>query len=311
MISQNYQNDFQDTNLNEQDFSHGYAVPNNVSGFVFRKVTNADPEIGTSGSKHPLHLGNYDRAGFISQLASPSLLAPSLFLRQVDSEMDSVERLTYAIRHMTLEVAESSTTRCSISLQAGCAFWHKIGRSIYTRKVGTYEESLTLIREAEDAAFNDISQFLENPLQSIREMLMTLSVVNTSIQPGLRQHMLGFLARLFEARIGINHGLTIVAYHLSKHPEQPALSDTAMRCMLRNLQTNLGSTHPITFKAETANVRLLRRRGEWNRAHEAGSRLLEFARHLFDADSEETRIAAREYENVLMDQKNWKEALCR
>jgi tetratricopeptide (TPR) repeat protein len=210
---------------------------------------------------------------------------------------------------VTLATFETSEAEAYFDIDEHFPFWHETGRSIYIRKVGSLAQSIELFRRASETAIEDPYQFLTNPLRSIYEMLTTVSLANISIDPCLRGHIFRFLVSYFATKFTENNALNVVASHLSKHLERSEVSDTALLCMLQELNAKLGPTHPICFRAQSANVRLLRRKRDYESAYHAGYELLKFARTHFGVHSENARRAAREFENVLMELGEWAEAL--
>jgi hypothetical protein len=244
-----------------------------------------------------------------STSADVSLLAAASFIRQVDPELHSVDRITHAIRQVTLATSDSGEAEAYSGIDEHFPFWHETGRSIYMRKIGSLAQSFELLQSACNTAIKDPYQFFTNPLRSIFEMLTTLSLANTSIEPRLRGDILGFLVDFFATMFPKNHTLIIVASHLFEHLERSEVSDTAWICMLQELDTALKPTHPVCFRAQAANVRLLRRKGDHQAACDAGRQLFKFARTQFGVHSENARRAAREFENLLMELGQWAEAL--
>ncbi|CAN9473436.1 unnamed protein product [Alternaria alternata] len=244
-----------------------------------------------------------------SPTADVSLLVAPSFIRQVDPELHSVDRITHAIRQVTLATSDSGEAEAYSGIDEHFPFWHEIGRSIYMRKIGSLAQSFELLQSACNTAIKDPYQFFTNPLRSIFEMLTTLSLANTSIEPRLRGDILGFLVDFFATMFPKNHTLIIVASHLFEHLERSEVSDTAWLCMLQELDTALKPTHPVCFRAQAANVRLLRRKGDHQAAYNAGRQLFKFARTQFGMHSENARRAAREFENLLMELGQWAEAL--
>jgi hypothetical protein len=238
-----------------------------------------------------------------------SLLTAASFIRQVDPELHSVDRITHAIRQVTLATLNSSEVEQYYDIDEHFPFWHETGRSIYMRKISSLAQSFELLQSACNTAIRDPYQFVTNPLRSIYEMLTTVSSANTSIEPRLRGDILGLLVNFFAIMLPANHALTTVASHLYEHLGRSEVSDTAWVCMLQELDTVLKPTDPICFRARVANVRLLRRKGDHEGAYDAGRQLLKFARTHFGVHSDNARRAAREFENLLIELGQWAEAL--
>jgi hypothetical protein len=261
-------------------------------------IANLNPFLNTRGSIGP------GRA-----FVQTSSLASTTFIRVGGPEVDGLQAIMDAIQGEINRAAGTSTFGAQSLVVEQSQFWHETGRSIYLRKVGTPQQSIDLLKRACEIAPAEKELFRSNPLASIREILTTLSPANTKIDPTLRRTILQILSDMFNVNFGQHHPLAVVSHQLQLHLEQFELPSRALTYMLNQLELNLGSMHPMTFKTKSAYVRLLRRDRDYERADKAGRQLLKHVSETFGEGSEPARKAAREFENILMEQEKWLETL--
>ena len=185
-------------------------------------------------------------------------------------------------------------------------FWSELKHGIYFLKISCLERAVPVLQNAGELAS---SAFTEWPLAFILELFSTLSPVNTTLCSRLRLSLLrGFFA-LAGQSFGYSHPVTVLCYELQNDQGIQGVSERALSFMIDLLVSIPGTSYELTFRAQTALVRMLRRSNEYETAGAMARRLLSTSISLAGAQSLSARMAARELEHILMDQTDWQHAL--
>lgn len=185
-------------------------------------------------------------------------------------------------------------------------FWNELKYGIYLLKISCFERAFPVLRNAGDLSSG---AFTENPLAFVQELFSTLSPANTALCSRLRLSLLREFINLAGQSFGSTHPVTVLCYELQKDRGSQEVSERALSFMIDLLISIQGTSYTLTFRAQTALVRLLRRSKEYERAGAMARRLLSSSISLFGAQSILARMAARELEHVLMDRNDWQQAL--
>ena len=185
-------------------------------------------------------------------------------------------------------------------------FWAELKHGIYLLKVSQTSRALPALRKAGDSA---VEALVQRPHNFVMELLSTLSPVNTSVCPDLRISLLCGLSELARTHMGASHPITILTRELQKDITYQAISERGLSFINDICTTVLGLSHKYTFDAERALVRLLRRSGDNDRALYMAQQMFVASRNAFGDGSLRARNAGRELEYILMDMKDWGQAL--
>ena len=185
-------------------------------------------------------------------------------------------------------------------------FWNELGYGIYLLKISCFERALPVLHRAGELASG---AFTESPLAFVLELFSILSPVNTNLCSSLRLALLREFFTLVGQSFGSTNSVTVLCSELQKDCSSQEVSERALSFMVDLLISTQGSSHTLTFRAQTALIRLLRRSKNYERAGAMAQRLLSSSISLFGVQSLSARMAARELEHILMDNSDWQQAL--
>ena len=184
-------------------------------------------------------------------------------------------------------------------------FWNELKQGIYLLKISCNEIAIPVLRGAGELASE---AFTQDPLLFIQELFSTLSPVNTVLCPGVRQCLLRVFSFYAAQSFGRTHVLTVLCSESQKDCGSQEVSERALSFMVDLLVSIQGTSHILTFKAQTALIRIHRRSESFDAAAARAQTLLSGSVGVFGSHSLSARLAAREFEHVLMDQDEWQQA---
>jgi hypothetical protein len=118
-------------------------------------------------------------------------------------------------------------------------------------------------------------QILDQRSQSFfRHLLSALDSYNVALQPDLRAHILRFFMKASALKLGYNHPISIVLYHLQ---EQQILEDVtimAFEVLMDVARENLDPTDLEVWHLREIYCRILKKRLQWAAAESCGQRFL-------------------------------------
>ncbi|KIM95432.1 hypothetical protein OIDMADRAFT_134483 [Oidiodendron maius Zn] len=178
-------------------------------------------------------------------------------------------------------------------------FWLAIKHGIYLCKKSKLEHGAEALREAYMLAQASCALGIR-ALDSIRELLTTLSPVNTSVWPDVRIQMLNLLHELMTSDLGSENTLTRITYQLLHDGGDRNVSENALLCLINECTRLLGQQHVATVRARLSLVKLLRRSHDYYRAACEDVELLSFCVEQTSSDSVWSRECARMLTHVFM-----------
>lgn len=147
------------------------------------------------------------------------------------------------------------------------------------------------------------------PLTLLRELFTTLSVINTSICPGLRGEMLRLFARSTYDPDCPSEPLHAICCRLQEEWVSDEVLETALRAVSRAAVEMLGTDQQEVFELKRALVRLLRRRKKFANAEPMVRTAVRDMEQRCGRDDVKTRLAMSELVYILNDQKRYEEAV--
>ncbi|KAK4130277.1 hypothetical protein BT67DRAFT_223522 [Trichocladium antarcticum] len=139
-----------------------------------------------------------------------------------------------------------------------------------------------------------------HPFEFLRNLLSTLSPVNTSARPELRGILLQFLSSEARSSLSTNHPITQICQELQGDENCQEISQRSLQCMLDIFNSRLGRSRAITVKLLDSLATLLRRSGEFHAGLEIIKELLVSSRPVFGADSDQVRAVESELAHFYM-----------
>src|SRR5436305_10496808 len=120
-----------------------------------------------------------------------------------------------------------------------------------------------------------VHQILDQPYQSFfRHLLCVLDSYDVAVQPDLRAHILRFFMKASALKLGCNHPISIVLYHLQ---EQQILEDVtliAFDVIMDVARENLDPKDVEVCRLRRLYCTLLKRRLQWAAVESWGQRFL-------------------------------------
>lgn len=189
---------------------------------------------------------------------------------------------------------------------AQARFWSEFKQGVYLLKISCFERAFPMLHSAGELAD---SAFVDNPLAFVQEILSTLSPINTATCPGLRLSLLHSFSILARQKFEHTDPILVLCKELQKDSRSQEVSERALSFLIDLLTSIHGTSYAVAFKAQTSLIRLLRRNKDYARAGHMARRFLSSSNNTFGSQSTPARLAAREIEHILMDEKQWHEAL--
>lgn len=191
---------------------------------------------------------------------------------------------------------------------AANVFWRNIKYAIHLFRIDSPPRALSALGEAYAAAERalltaDICSF-------VRNVLTTLSPVNTRACPYLRKQIIQRLTGIAQEKLGKYHPIAIVLQQLHF---DGSTRDVSERCLAYMVEVATSSQDQLVLgaaiKAQLSISRLLRKDGEFDNAMRIAQHAHETAIAAFGHASVEACLALREQEHICINTENFMEAL--
>jgi hypothetical protein len=196
-------------------------------------------------------------------------------------------------------------------------FWEDTDLGIYLMKVSEGKQrgaSQSQIRgfrvlKASTAAVATANILSEGTASIIIELLSTLSPVNTTTCPYVREGMLQHLCELAREQLPPSHPIALVLNRLKNDNGDKNVTLRALGFIVERLRSTLGPIHPLTQLGTYRLCGLLRRSGDFVEALRVAGEGIQLIRALLGPGSLQERRLMRQLEHVYMDQCDWVAAL--
>jgi hypothetical protein len=179
---------------------------------------------------------------------------------------------------------------------SGAQYWNAIKQAIYLSKLSRTRQAMEAQNEATALASEGV--FAIPSLDSIREVLTTLSPVNTAVWPDLRVLTLEYLITITTAEFNHGHQVTVVMDQLLHDGGDQQVSEDALKFMVEECTNVLTEYHTVTVRAQLALVKLLRRSRAYYDAACKAVKLLQTCVRGTSLDSVWSRMVARELAHI-------------
>jgi hypothetical protein len=199
------------------------------------------------------------------------------------------------------------------------AFWNKIKSAIYFLKVKSPLSAWPLLDQACGMASEVVTQ---HPVAFLREIFATISPTNTTVCPGVRKHLLQFLAAMVQIKLGPSHPFSIICHNLQMDAGCRKTSETALQCMIDIFQEHQRPNHLEVFLLKRSLITLWRREAanacrtglvpaskcQNDMAEASAIALVNSAETHFGSTDKRTRLAMSELAHIYTDQERYVEA---
>ena len=191
-------------------------------------------------------------------------------------------------------------------------FWDKTDLAIYLMKVsagatrGSTESQTRGLRLLENLTANDAKYTLDQNTASILiELLSTLSPVNTSTCPHVRNSLLRHLSKLAGEQLPQGHPITLVINNLKDGNRDKYISLRALTFIVERLSSTLGPMHGLTRFAIDRLCALLRKSADYSEGLRVARDGVQTIRSMLGPRSLPERLLLRGVEHIYMDQCDW------
>lgn len=194
-------------------------------------------------------------------------------------------------------------------------FWENTDLGIYLMKVSegsqrgksqSQTRGFRILKASTAAAANTLS---ESTASILIELLSTLSPVNTTTCPYVREGMLQYLCELARTELPPSHPIALVINKLKNDNGDKNVTLRALEFIVERLRSTLGAIHPLTQLGTYRLCGLLRRSGDFTEALRVARDGIQAIRVLVGPGSLQERRLLRQLEHVYMDQCDWVAAL--
>jgi len=209
------------------------------------------------------------------------------------------------LKQHLLRARAADSSNASLEYHQPKSFWSSVKSAIYFLK----KRNLTLAFPILQAAGMQVPELCKTqPLSLLRELLTTLSVVNTSICPGLRGELLRLAARSAHHPEHSENLLHTICVRLQEGWVCDEALTTALCVALRTAEDALGPNDDEIFELRRARIQLLRRRGDLVTAESIALDTQRDTEAHFGKDSVKTRLVMSERIYILNYQQRTEEA---
>ncbi|KAK3176097.1 hypothetical protein OEA41_007419 [Lepraria neglecta] len=195
-------------------------------------------------------------------------------------------------------------------------FWNDTDLAIYLMKVsagairGSTESQTRGLRLLKKLTANDTKYALDQSTATILiELLSTLSPVNTSACPYVRNGLLRYLSELVREQLPRDHPISLVINKLEEDNGDIYISLRALTFIVERLRSTLGPIHELTQLATHRLCALLRRSGDYSETLRVAHDGLRAIRAVMGSGTLPERLLLRRVEHVYMDQRDWAASL--
>ncbi|KAF2143126.1 uncharacterized protein K452DRAFT_317361 [Aplosporella prunicola CBS 121167] len=195
------------------------------------------------------------------------------------------------------------------------AFWKDTESAIYFMKVtkgavrGSSQSQTRGLRLLKNSTADASSDLNQGTAILLIELLSTLSPINTTTCPYVRESMLQYLSELARKQLPRDHPIALVINKLKDDNGDKDLTLRAFTFIVERLRATLGPIHELTRFATKSLCALLRRSGDYVEALRVTNDGLRAIRALLGPGSLQERLLSRQVEHVYMDQCDWPAAL--
>ena len=162
------------------------------------------------------------------------------------------------------------------------------------------------MRLLEDLIANNAKYTLDQKTASILiELLSTLSPIDTSACPYIRNGLLRHLSKLAGEQLHQGHPITLVINNLKGGNRDKYISLRALTFIVERLGSTLGPVHELTQFTTDQLCALLRRSGDYSEALRVARDEVRTIRSVLGPGSLPERMLLRRVEHVYMDQRDW------
>jgi tetratricopeptide (TPR) repeat protein len=186
-------------------------------------------------------------------------------------------------------------------------YWDTIKNAIYLVKISVNSKEDVDLRPDRRAwsAFAEAGSLAagamaSQPFDFLRNLFATLSPINTSARPELRNILLRFLSSEAQRTLSSSHPITHICEELLNDEGCQEISQRSLQCMLDIFNRRLQRSRAITFKLLDSLATLLRRSGEYRAGLEIVTELLHASRPVFGPDSDQVRSVENELAHFYM-----------
>lgn len=244
-------------------------------------------------------------------VGSGALLTPDLTVRaSIQPPSSNLEFILLGVRAFYTQGNFDSSSRLEQS-----EFWKISDHAIYLMKISKGQvrgssnsetRGLSLLKKCTTDAQNILKQ---NTATIIIELLSTLSPVNTTTCPYVRDGLLRYLNHLAEEQLPSHHPIAVIIRQLQGDKGDHNVTLRALRSVADRLKATLGPVHQLTLLAYDRLCALLRRGREFSEAIQTCQDTLTAIRAVLGPSLLQERQMARRLEHVYIDQGNWLAAL--
>ncbi|KAF4503335.1 hypothetical protein FAGAP_489 [Fusarium agapanthi] len=194
-------------------------------------------------------------------------------------------------------------------------FWQDTDLAIYLMKIakgdarGSGQSQTRGFRLLKNSTAGSPAIFHEGTATIIMELLSTLSPVNTTTCPFVRDAVLTYINELARTQLHHQHPISLVIAALRKDKGDKNASLRALTSVVDRLRATLGPAHQLTQLATSRLCALLRRSGEYDESLRVANEGVRALRSLLGPNSLQERKLSRHIEHVYMDQEDWPAAL--
>ncbi|RKL45848.1 hypothetical protein BFJ72_g3395 [Fusarium proliferatum] len=194
-------------------------------------------------------------------------------------------------------------------------FWQDTNLAIYLMKVakgdarGSSQSQTRGFRLLKNSTAGSPAIFHEGTATIIIELLSTLSPVNTTTCPFVRDAVLTYINELARTQLHPQHPISLVIATLRKDKGDKNVSLRALTSVVDRLRATLGPAHELTQLATSRLCALLRRSEDYDESLRIANDGVRALRSLLGPNSLQERKLLRHVEHVYIDQEDWPAAL--
>ncbi|KAH7240789.1 uncharacterized protein BKA55DRAFT_693035 [Fusarium redolens] len=194
-------------------------------------------------------------------------------------------------------------------------FWQDTDLAIYLMKIakgevrGSSQSQTRGFRLLKNSTVGSPAIFHEGTATIIIELLSTLSPVNTTTCPFVRDAVLAYINELARTQLHPQHPISLVIATLMKDKGDKNVSLRALTSVVDRLRATLGPAHELTQLATSRLCALLRRSGDYEESLRVANEGVRALRSLLGPISLQERKLLRHVEHVYIDQEDWPAAL--
>ncbi|KAF5675335.1 hypothetical protein FCIRC_7318 [Fusarium circinatum] len=194
-------------------------------------------------------------------------------------------------------------------------FWQDTDLAIYLMKIakgdarGSSQSQTRGFRLLKNSTAGSPAIFHEGTATIMIELLSTLSPVNTTTCPFVRDAVLTYINELARTQLHPQHPISLVIATLRKDKGDKNVSLRALTSVVDRLRATLGPAHELTQLATSRLCALLRRSGEYDESLRVANEGVRALRSLLGPNSLQERKLSRHIEHVYIDQEDWPAAL--